>query len=233
MIAIEVDDRTAEALLGRKLTALDRFLGLATNRAIRLVEGNMKGRVKLLKRPQNIQDATRRTQPSTNPIRSRLEATGDGVIELRPHLTSARSPAIQKLFVQLGIGDQLTRKGLWMDPKRFIRGPGGRFMGSKRNNGYKSRDGLRFSAFEEKVKIAGSFGFSRVAGKSKRVTLVRAGLRNWAEQQSKGTQRLRHTVRLGNPDALIKLVLAPTVKFTRDRVAAIFGDATKKAMEIE
>jgi hypothetical protein len=210
MMELDVDTATAERLLGRKLTALDRFLGLATDKAIKLVETSLRARVKPIRRPQNIQDAPRRTVPRVNPVHVKREGS-DGLVYLRPHVTSARSPVVQALFQQLGLGAQLVRSGLWMDPNRIVRDPiTGNFAGSVRNNGYTSRSGLRF------------YRFSRTPG-----------LEEWARNKDKGTQALRHTVRLTSPDVRIKLILAPTVKFCRQRVFALFEAATKEAMDAQ
>lgn len=210
MISIDVDERTAERLLGRKLTALDRFLGLATDRAIELVEGNMRGRLKLLRSPQNIQDAPARTQPRQYPVKSRREGV-DGIVELRPHLTSARSPAIQQLYAQMGIGQELLRQGLWMNPKRvLVNRKTGVVFSIRNNNGYSSREGLEFTKFTDDPELFA-----------------------WAKRADKGTQLLRHTVRLKNSDILTKLLAAPTVKFCRGRIEKMFVDAARQAMEAE
>lgn len=229
MIVLEVDDAAAERILGRKLTALDRFLGLATDKAVKVVEKDLQGRLKLLRYPQNIQDSPGRTRPNSNPVRTRMEGK-DGIVSLSPHMTSARSPVVQALFQQLGLEQQLVRAGLWQDPALYERDPAtGRFLGRRRNHGYKSREGLRFFAFSEKVAVAGA-GFSTAFG-TKKITRVREDLKAWAGRKDKGTQLLRHTVRLTSDKVRIKLLMAPTVKFTRERILQIFASDTAQAME--
>lgn len=227
-VEIEVDGEAAERLLGRKLNAMDRFLGLARDKAVKIVETELRRRVQPpSKSPQNIQDAPRRTWARGNPVRTRTDGA-DGIVSLHPHVTSARTPVIQKLYLQLGIQHQLVRKGLWMDSDRFERDKKtGRFMGRKRNHGYQSRNGLVFYEFQRKKPK--TLGFSRL---SKGTSLIsdRTSLLEWASNKDKGTQRLRHTVRITSDKVLIKLIMAPTVKFCRKRILDIFETATKQAM---
>ena len=228
-VQIEVDAEAAERLLGRKLNGIDRFLGVARDKAVRLVETELRRRVQPPKLAQNIQDAPRPTRPRGNPVRSRLDGS-DGIVSLHPHVTSARTPVLQALFTQVGLQDQLVRKGLWMDPTQFERDEKGQFQGRRRNHGYKSRSGLTFYGFQEKVRTE-QFGFGKFRKKKTSLIMNRTGLLEWAGRADKGTQRLRHTVRITSSKVLIKLLMAPTVKFCRQRILNLFEAATKQAMD--
>jgi hypothetical protein len=209
VIAIDVDEAGFERALGRKINALDSALGLASDRAGQLVAAQIGKRLFLPKNPLNIQDASQRRYARLSPVKRTREGA-DVLVHLGAHWTTARSAAVQDLYRQLGLESKLVRRGLWMDPKAFIRGPKGRFEGRERNNGYKSRDGLKF------------YLFNKVPG-----------LLKWAEDSQKGTQRLRHQVFLASGTARIKLILAPAVRFCRARIGAIFESATRQAMDRE
>ena len=226
-VEIEVDAEAAERLLGRKLNGIDRFLGVARDKAVRLVETELRRRVQPPKLAQNIQDAPRPTRPRGNPVRSRLDGS-DGIVSLHPHVTSARTPVLQALFTQVGLQDQLVRKGLWMDPTQFERDEKGRFQGRLRNHGYKSRSGLTFYSFFKRVEQPS--GLAKFKGRNRKVLMSRS-LLDWAGRADKGTQRLRHTVRITSSKVLIKLLMAPTVKFCRQRILNLFEAATKQAMD--
>lgn len=118
-----------------------------------------------------------------------------------------------------------------MDSDRFERdAQTGRFKGRQRNHGYKSRNGLVFYGFQQKVQKE-QFGFAKFRKKKTTLIMNRTSLLEWAGRAEKGTQRLRHTVRITSEKILIKLIMAPTVKFCRQRILNLFEVATKQAMD--
>ncbi len=184
-----------------------RYTRDATLRSLDLVEKSVAKRVRPA-RSENVQDArTYRTIRAQKPYKTSLDASGQsGEVSLRAHLTTARSAALINVFGKLGLSKKLERKGLYIDPSSWIKGPDGKFKGRKK---------MRYNGSTNKTLIL--YRFNRYPH-----------LLDWSQRRDKGYQFMRHSVRV-QLEALNILAATPALRENKNKISAEYDSAVARA----
>lgn len=190
--------------IDRAQSRVRKELKEATKVGTDLVAQSAKQRV-LPARAVNVQDSRGRYRrlSGRTPVRVRYDRDGlAGYVRVQSYQGKARSTALQAVYGRIGRFKELTRTGLWLDPDAWIKGPDGKFQGRKKSkyNDTTSRF-LRFHKFSENP-----------------------GLEDWANRREKGSQSLRHTIRI-RPDAIGKLTTAPSLRRNEKAIRELYASA--------
>jgi hypothetical protein len=194
----------------RRAVAVHGNLAAATKDGTGLVHASARDRV-VPARSINVQDGRRyRRLSGRKPVRSRFENDGlTGWVHVGQHQTVVHSKALTNVYDKIGRGGDLIRKrGLFIDPDSWTKGPGGRFTGRRR---------MRYTDGTDKNLLL--FRFSH-----------HPDLEAWANRRDKGFQILRHSIRIRR-EAITLLTTAPALKVnyptiqSRYRAAVVSGIA--------
>lgn len=179
----------------------------ATIQSLKLVEASVASRL-FPAREQNVQDGRQyRSVASRKPYQVRIESDGQsGEVGVKAHLTKVRSAALISVMRRLGLGKQIERKGLYIDPGSWTKGPNGKFTGRRKQ---------RYTASTNKILIL--FRFSQ-----------HPDLLRWAQRRDKGYQFLRHSVRV-KTDALKILTATPSLRENESKIKAAYTSAVTRA----
>lgn len=158
----------------------------------------------------NVQDgnAKFRRLSGRTPVRKRFEGNGTaGFVRVQSYQGAARSKAVQAVYGRLGRFKDLQRKGLWLNPSAWTKGPNGRFPG-RRKSSYNDRTNsfLRFVRFSDNPQ-----------------------LEDWANRRDKGSQILRHSVRL-RPEAIAQLTTGPSLRANEPAIKQLYRAAVVKGI---
>lgn len=188
--------------------ALSQNISAATKDAVKLVRRSAEDRMMPARR-LNVQDSSSaRTLSGRRPIQVRyFDNDRRAEVVAKPYQTKARSRALVSVYSRIGAAKDLERKGLWIDPSSYLRGPRGRFAGRRKMAyGLRQRQGLRFFRFSRHPK-----------------------LREWAHLPGRGYQIQKHAVKILG-DAIRILTMRPALEKNRDTIRGLYAAAVAKGV---
>lgn len=198
--------KTVANHMQRRGAAVHDELKGATRDGVGLVRASALDRV-VPARSINIQDGRRyRRLSGRKPVRALFESDGlTGYVRVGQHQTVVRSAAMENVYQnKIGRGGDLVRKkGLYIDPDSWIKGPGGRFVGRKK---------MRYNESTDKGLVL--FRFKN-----------HPDLEAWANRRDRGTQILRHSIRL-RKEAIAILTTKPALRVNLKTIHSLYNAAT-------
>lgn len=188
----------------RRGVAVHTELKTATRDGVGLVRDSARDRV-VPARSINVQDGRRyRRLAGRKPVRTQYEEGGlTGFVRVGQHQTVVHSKALQSVYDRLGRGRELLRKkGLYIDPDSWTKGPDGKFTGRRK---------MRYNETTDKNLVL--MRFSR-----------HPDLEDWANRKDKGTQILRHSIRIRR-EAITILTTTPALKRNLKTIQSLYRAA--------
>lgn len=185
--------------------AVHSELRTATRDGVGLVKASALDRV-VPARSINIQDGRQyRRLSGRKPVRTLFEADGlAGFVRVGQHQTVVRSKALQNVYARIGRSSDLYRtRGLFINPASWIKGPGGRFQGRKKQ---------RYNAGTDTNLVLFRFKYH-------------PALEDWANRRDRGYQIMRHSIRLRR-EAITLLTTAPALRVNRQTIQSLYRAAT-------
>lgn len=210
--------------LGRKSKETQRQVGQATLEAVRIVGNAADARV-IIPNQHSGQDNPKapgayRYQylPRRRATRRRADvAAAVGWVILSGHWTTARTPGIVSVFRRLGDGQDLLRKGLWIQRRKpkWVKRPDGMVLSKRHveNRLQRARrlEGLMRQSHTETDEF---------------LTFAKAPrLLKWAKREDRAEQYRKHAIHLTDPDARRILILQPAVDRNLETVIDLYHAA--------
>lgn len=186
---------------------VNRELKTATRENTELVKEAAKKRT-IVAKTINVQDGRRYQRLSgRTPIRTRYEEDGlAGFVRVAGHTTRVRTGALPRVYQILGRGgDLLRKKGLYIDPDSWLKGPNGKFIGRSKQR-YTDATNKNLTLFR----------FNR-----------HPDLLAWANRPDKGQQILRHSVRIRR-EAITALTTTPALLSNAAQIRKRYAQAVDR-----